>query len=56
MDSSEREQETAKELNRLFELIDRARFEEVIEQLKMKFNGTSPELLRAETLIAMEKM
>ena len=59
MDSSEREQETAKELNRLFELIDRARFEEaeeLIEQLKMKFNGTSPELLRAETLIAMEKM
>ena len=59
MDSSEREQETTKELNRLFELIDRARFEEaeeLIEQLKMKFNGTSPELLRAETLIAMEKM
>ncbi len=59
MGSSERDLETARDLTELFDSIDKQNFglaERLIEQMKGKINGTSPELIRAETLIAMQKL
>jgi hypothetical protein len=47
------------ELAELFNLIDREEFDEaekLMQLIKVKINGTSPELTRAETLIAMQKL